>query len=173
MQCLADQQQIANEVLTNLRTVRAYDQENREGNRYMAAAVRVYQIGLSLIFWGQLYGVLNSIVVYAATIGVYYYGADRVIGRALLIGDLVAFTCLVVPVHLDIRHMMYLNSLLIVNSGTAYASRVSSSVQGLSGMYTSLMTTIGSTQVLMSFLKMKAGVRGRRRVVCFDFLSSG
>ena len=88
---LAEQQQVANEVLTNIRTVRAYDQERREGNRYMAVSVRVYRIGIFLVYLGQIYGVCNMIVSYISTMLVYWLGAEDCIYGVMKAGDLIAF----------------------------------------------------------------------------------
>ena len=88
---MAEQQQVANEILTNIRTVRAYDQELREGNRYMAVSVRSYRIGIFLVYLGQVYGVCNMIVSYIATMLVYWLGAEYCIYGTMKSGDLIAF----------------------------------------------------------------------------------
>lgn len=51
---LAMQNQCAQEVLSYIRTVRGYDQEIREGNRYMSLTMRVYRIGLQLLAVSQV-----------------------------------------------------------------------------------------------------------------------
>ena len=79
---------VVQEVLTSLRVVKAFGQEDREHARFMVRASEGVRARLRIAVSEGMFGVLNKGIVAAGTAGVLYLGALHVRSGALTLGDL-------------------------------------------------------------------------------------
>ena len=79
---------VVQEVLTSLRVVKAFGQEEREHARFMTRASEGVRARLRLAFAEGAFGVLNKGIVAAGTAAVLYVGASHVRAGIISLGDL-------------------------------------------------------------------------------------
>ena len=79
---------VVQEVLTSLRVVKAFGQEEREHARFMTRASEGVRARLRLAFAEGAFGVLNKGIVAAGTAAVLYVGASHVRAGVISLGDL-------------------------------------------------------------------------------------
>jgi ABC-type multidrug transport system fused ATPase/permease subunit len=132
---------IAEEKISNIRTVRAFSQEPQEIVRYNAQAHEVYKYGMkeayaSGFFFGAA-GLSGNLIILA----ILYYGGTMVQSGAITVGDLTSF-------------FLY----------TAY---VGSSLMGLSNWYAELNKGVGASARLFALLETRSTIESTG--TCADF----
>lgn len=132
----AELTKIAEEKLSNIRTVRAFAQEQREVTKYEKQAHVVYLLGMkegyaSGIFYGAA-GLSGNLIILA----ILYYGGTMVQSGAISVGELTSF-------------FLY----------TAY---VGSSLMGLSSWYAELNKGVGASSRIFTLLDSSSKIESRR-----------
>lgn len=177
---MANQNTIATETLQNIRTVRCYDQETRELNRYAGALVRMYKIIIKILSLSQIYSFLSALFLNAATVIVLFLGGNKVDERVLTIGDLYSFISadfdflfyvllfFMNPCHISWRECFSLSLFLLkrkekllfffslslfIRLFKGYAGMFTSSTKSMSSLYTDIQKVLGGTVVLLSLLQ--------------------
>lgn len=88
---LAAASEVAEETLSNIRTVRSFAREGEETRRYAGKVDAAFQLGRRLaVVYGSFQGVMGF-AGYAAVALVLWYGGTQVIAGTLSVGDLTAF----------------------------------------------------------------------------------
>lgn len=116
---LAEATEVAEERLSNIRTVRAFAQENKEVSAYLKSVNRVMNMKLKEAL---AYGVFFGATGFAGNIiilSVFYFGGGYIADQIITVGDLSAFLI--------------------------YSAWVGISIAGLSSFYTELMRGIGAS----------------------------
>ncbi|CAD8099465.1 unnamed protein product [Paramecium sonneborni] len=90
-QAVAVSTQIASEVLGNMRIVRSFSTEEKEGLQYRNATTKVYGIGNRIAILGSQFMSIGILLGYAVILSILYYGGSLVIEDKLTIGDLSSF----------------------------------------------------------------------------------
>ncbi|CAD8176902.1 unnamed protein product [Paramecium octaurelia] len=90
-QAVAASTQIASEVLGNMRIVRSFSTEDKEGSQYKNATSTVYGIGNKIAILGSQFMSIGILLGYAVILAILYYGGSLVIEDQLTIGDLSSF----------------------------------------------------------------------------------
>lgn len=116
---LAQATEVAEERLSNIRTVRAFAQEEKEVNTYVKSVDRVMQMKLrEALAYGVFFGATGfsgNIII----LSVFYFGGGYIADQVITVGDLSAFLI--------------------------YSAWVGISIAGLSSFYTELMRGIGAS----------------------------
>lgn len=88
---LADANQIAEETLSGVRTVRVFTQESQETERYGGAVQRSFELARTRSKLGAAFSGIVSFAAYAAIAIVLWYGGHMVLSKGMSIGDLTTF----------------------------------------------------------------------------------
>jgi ATP-binding cassette subfamily B (MDR/TAP) protein 10 len=116
---LAEATEVAEEKLSNIRTVRAFAQEEKETNTYMKSINKVMTMKFKeALAYGVFYGTTGfsgNVII----LSVFYFGGASIADQVITIGDLSAFLM--------------------------YSAWVGISIAGLSSFYTELMRGIGAS----------------------------
>jgi ATP-binding cassette subfamily B (MDR/TAP) protein 10 len=117
---LAEATEVAEEKLSNIRTVRAFAQEEKETNAYVKSVNKVMSMKLKeALAYGVFYGTTGfsgNVII----LSVFYFGGASIADQIITVGDLSAFLI--------------------------YSAWVGISIAGLSSFYTELMRGIGASQ---------------------------
>ncbi|KAJ1674369.1 ATP-binding cassette permease mdl1 [Spiromyces aspiralis] len=123
---LGDITKVAEERLSNIRTVQAFSREDAEVERYNKSVMRVYDLAkMEAVASGFFYGG-NGLLGNLAILGFLAYGGRMVLHNEITVGDLTSF-------------MLY----------TAY---VGSSLAGITSFYSELMKGVGASSRLFQLL---------------------
>lgn len=132
---LAAASEVAEETLSNIRTVRSFAREGQETARYGGRVDEAFALGRRLaVVYGSFQGAMGF-AGYAAIALVLWYGGTRVIAGALTVGDLTAF-------------MLY-TLFLAFSLGT------------LSSLYADFAKALGASERVFELLDRPAGVHTR------------
>jgi ABC transporter fused permease/ATP-binding protein len=136
---LGQSTEIAEEVLSSIRTVRSFARERAETDRYAAAVDRSYRLAAKrALVYGSFTGVLTA-VGFGAIVLVVWMGGRMVLTNEMTIGELTAFLL--------------------------YTLTVAASLSALSGLYADLMKAIGASERVFELLDRPLGLEaggGRR-----------
>ncbi|XP_064621252.1 ATP-binding cassette sub-family B member 10, mitochondrial-like [Lineus longissimus] len=129
---LANATQVAEERLSNIRTVRAFSQDNNELGAYQKKILNVLQISMKesfakAVFWAST-GLSGNIVV----LSVFYYGGLMMQDSMITVGELSAFLL--------------------------YAAYIGISMGGLTSFYTELMKGLGASSRLWQLVDRKPAI---------------
>ena len=82
---------VAEETLSNIRTVRAFSNEEGEIKRFDAKNGEVYRIGRKKVIYSAVYSLLTTILLYGSMGGVMYCGVRLYLNDKLSIGSIATF----------------------------------------------------------------------------------
>ena len=88
---LARSNEVAEESLSGVRTVRSFAAESREVGRYKAAVADALKLARKRAYMSATFMGIASFAAYAAGAAVFWYGGRLVVGGALSIGELTSF----------------------------------------------------------------------------------
>jgi ABC-type multidrug transport system fused ATPase/permease subunit len=129
---VSDATKVAEEKVSNIRTVRSFSQEGSEVQRYKSTVTEVYDLSIKEAYASGLFfggaGLSGNLVMLA----ILYYGGSMVQSGAISVGDLTSF-------------FLY----------TAY---VGTSLVGISGFYSELMKGVGASARLFDLLESKPNI---------------
>ena len=126
---LAKAGEVASEVLGNMRTVRSFGKEEKETLRYGSAVNESFAHGRKRAMAYGLFAGLIGLLSYTAIVFVLWYGGTLVISGEMQPGALVSFLL--------------------------YTIFIASAFGGLAGVFTQLMTAVGSSQRLFDLLDLQ------------------
>lgn len=129
---LADATQVAEERLANIRTVRAFVQEQKESEAYNAKIEHVLQLSYKEALARGIFWATTSLSGNLIVLSVFYYGGTMMSESQITVGELSSFLL--------------------------YAAFVGVSIGGLSTFYTELMRGLGATSRLWELIDRKPTV---------------
>lgn len=106
---LANASEVAEETISGIRTVRAFNREEREQSRYNEAVDRSFEVARQRALAGGLFGGIVSFAAYFAIAVVLWYGGHLVIAKKMSTGELTSFLLytLIVAVSLAALSSLY------------------------------------------------------------------
>ncbi|TNE45026.1 MAG: ATP-binding cassette domain-containing protein [Deltaproteobacteria bacterium] len=106
---LANASEVAEETISGIRTVRAFNREDREQDRYNEAVDRSFDVARQRALAGGLFGGVVSFAAYFAIAVVLWYGGHLVIAKKMSTGELTSFLLytLIVAVSLAALSSLY------------------------------------------------------------------
>ncbi len=106
---LANASEVAEETISGIRTVRAFNREDREQSRYNEAVERSFDVARQRALAGGLFGGVVSFAAYFAIAVVLWYGGHLVIAKKMSTGELTSFLLytLIVAVSLAALSSLY------------------------------------------------------------------
>ena len=123
---LADSNAIAEEDLSNIRTVKAFTREKFEISKYADQIERTFQAILKQTIWRSAFGPLITFLAFGALTGILWVGGREVISGRLTAGALIAFL--------------------------VYGINIGSSLGSFTGLYTQIQEAAGATRRLFELL---------------------
>jgi ATP-binding cassette subfamily B protein len=123
---LADTNDVAQETLAGIRTVRAFARESSEVLRYQNALLDAFWLTRKRALVSSAFSAVLTVLGLGFLASLLWYGASLVFSKQMRFGDLAAFVM--------------------------YTMMMTSSFGGLTGMWTSFMTAIGSSERVFELL---------------------
>lgn len=132
---LADSNAIAEEDLSNIRTVKAFTREDFEIAKYARQIEHTFQAILKQTIWRSAFGPLISFFAFAALTGILWVGGREVISGRLTAGSLIAFL--------------------------VYGINIGASLGSFTGLYTQIQEAAGATRRLFELLDTEPTITER------------
>lgn len=130
---LADSGSIASEVLGNIRTVHAFQQEKYEQKRYRVALDQLFELARKRAYLGAYFQGGVSFVSYVSIAVVIWYGGRLMVMGEITLGDLTSFLL--------------------------YTLTLAFSLSALSGLWEDLSKALGASEDLFTFLQRTNGIK--------------
>eukprot|EP00931_Biecheleriopsis_adriatica_P051159 TRINITY_DN29648_c0_g1_i1.p1 TRINITY_DN29648_c0_g1~~TRINITY_DN29648_c0_g1_i1.p1 ORF type:complete len:962 (-),score=187.91 TRINITY_DN29648_c0_g1_i1:14-2899(-) len=116
---LGDTNAVATEALKNIRTVRSFGADRVESSAFQTSVGEAWGLMRKDAFASAGVGAANYVVVFAASVLIYWYGGEAVLGHSdlqLNIGNLVTFNLYWVMLQTSVRQMNNMLSTLIISA---------------------------------------------------------
>eukprot|EP00640_Fibrocapsa_japonica_P000787 CAMPEP_0113940740 /NCGR_PEP_ID=MMETSP1339-20121228/6818_1 /TAXON_ID=94617 /ORGANISM="Fibrocapsa japonica" /LENGTH=608 /DNA_ID=CAMNT_0000944681 /DNA_START=8 /DNA_END=1830 /DNA_ORIENTATION=- /assembly_acc=CAM_ASM_000762 len=126
---LAEAADVAQESLSNMRTIKSFAAEGHENERYGGAIKKSFEIGLKRVQASALFMSSVTFLAYAAMLAVLWYGGRLVIADQISAGSLTSFLL--------------------------YATYIATGLGTLSGMFTTIMQAVGASERVFSLIDRK------------------
>jgi ABC-type multidrug transport system fused ATPase/permease subunit len=119
---LGDMEAFLQQNITGIRVVRTFTQEGREIEKYAVKNHEYMDLNLKTIRYRALYPNLNDVFYSLATVALYWYGGNFLLGHLISLGDLLLFTRMMMRLMQPLRFVSMLTGMY--TSAMAGAERV-------------------------------------------------